>query len=148
MVEHRGAGDRATGDDGGVSGELAGVAAFGTKRRLAPDRAVHCDDDAGAGALGPIRRRGTATGARRCRTDEQDRRDAGDLRLSEVIKQEVRQEGLREGELRGKVLAIGGFLGRDVPWSTIAAATGIDEATFRRLKHQFEAVDDGTTHPD
>ena len=64
----------------------------------------------------------------------------------EVIKQEFRQEGLREGELRGKVLTIEGFLGRDVPWSTIEAATGIDEATFRRLKHQFEAVDDGT-HP-
>ena len=66
----------------------------------------------------------------------------------EVIKQEFRQEGLREGELRGKVLTIEGFLGRDVPWSTIEAATGIDEATFRRLKHQFEAVDDGTPHPD
>ena len=66
----------------------------------------------------------------------------------EVIKQEFRQEGRREGELRGKVLTIEGFLGRDVPWCTIEAATGIDEATFRRLKHQVEAADDGTLHPD
>ena len=68
----------------------------------------------------------------------------------EVIKQEFRQEGrqegLREGELKGKVLTIEGFLGRDVPWSTIEAATGIDEATFRRLKHQVEAADDATPH--
>ena len=57
------------------------------------------------------------------------------------------QEGRQEGELRGKVLTIEGFLGRDVPWSTIEAATGIDEAEFRRLKLQLEAADDGTNHP-
>ena len=74
----------------------------------------------------------------------------GEVRKREVrqqVRQEVRQEGFREGELRGKVLTIEGFLGRDVPWSTIEAATGIDEATFRRLKHQVEAADDGTPHP-
>ena len=61
---------------------------------------------------------------------------------------EVReQEGRQEGELRGKVLTIEGFLGGDVPWSTIEAATGIDEAAFRRLKLQIEAADDGTNHP-
>ena len=59
----------------------------------------------------------------------------------EVREQEGRQEGRREGELRGKVLIIEGFLGRDVPWSTIEAATGIDEAAFRRLKHQVEAAE-------
>ena len=58
-----------------------------------------------------------------------------------------RQEGLREGELKGEVLTIEGFLGRDAPWSTIEAATGIDEATFRRLKHQVEAADDAIPHP-
>ena len=62
----------------------------------------------------------------------------------EVREQEARQEG----ELRGKVLTIEGFLGRDVPGSTIEAATGIDEAAFRRLKHQVEAADDATPHPD
>ena len=49
-----------------------------------------------------------------------------------------RQIGIREGELRGQLQTIQGFLGRDVPWSTIEAATGIDEATFRRLKQQFD----------
>ena len=57
------------------------------------------------------------------------------------------QEGRQEGELRGKVRTIEGFLGRDVPWSTIEAATGIDEAAFRGLKLQLEAADDGTHHP-
>ena len=57
------------------------------------------------------------------------------------------QEGRQEGELRGKVRTIEGFLGRDVPWSTIEAATGIDEAAFRRLKLQLEAAADGTHHP-
>ena len=66
----------------------------------------------------------------------------------EVIAQEARQKARREGELRGRVLIIEGFLGRDVPWSTIEAATGIDEAAFRRLKHQVEAADDATPHPD
>ena len=55
-----------------------------------------------------------------------------------------RQEGIREGELRGQLQTIQGFLGRDVPWSTIEAATGIDEATFRRLKQQFD--DNGADH--
>ena len=63
-------------------------------------------------------------------------------------RQEARQKARREGELRGRVLIIEGFLGRDVPWSTIEAATGIDEAAFRRLKHQVEAADDATPHPD
>ena len=66
----------------------------------------------------------------------------GDMR-----EQEGRQEGRREGELRGKVRTIEGFLGRDVPWSTIEAATGVDQNTFRRLKQQLETADDDTNHP-
>ena len=54
-----------------------------------------------------------------------------------------RREGLQEGELRGQIRIIEGFLGRDVPWSTIEAATGIDEAAFRKLKQQLDATDDG-----
>ena len=57
------------------------------------------------------------------------------------------QEGRQEGELRGKVLTIEAFLGRDVPWTTIEAATGIDQATFHRLKHQLEAADGSSPHP-
>ena len=68
--------------------------------------------------------------------------------MLEIYGEVIKQEGRREGELRGKVLTIEGFLGRDVPWSTIEAATGIDEAAFRRLKHQVEAADDATPHPD
>ena len=45
--------------------------------------------------------------------------------------------GRREGELRGKVLTIEALLGRDVPWATIEAATGMDQATFHRLKHDL-----------
>ena len=61
-------------------------------------------------------------------------------------RREGRQEGRQEGELRGKVQTIEGFLGRDVPWSIIEAATGIDEASFDRLKHQLDAADGGATH--
>ena len=56
------------------------------------------------------------------------------------------REGRQEGELRGKVRTIEGFLGRDVPWSIIEAATGIDEAAFDRLKYQLDAADGGATH--
>ena len=55
-----------------------------------------------------------------------------------------RREGRQEGELRGQLQTIEGFLGRDVPWSTIEAATGIDEATFRRLKQHLD--DNGAGH--
>ncbi len=57
-----------------------------------------------------------------------------------------RREGLQEGKLLGQVRTIEGLLGSDVPWSTIEAATGIDKATFRKLKQQVDATDDGTDH--
>ena len=69
----------------------------------------------------------------------------GEMREREG-RQEGRQEGHREGELRGKVQTIKGLVGRDVPWSIIEAATGIDEASFDRLKHQLDAADGGATH--
>ena len=53
-------------------------------------------------------------------------------------RREARQEGIREGELRGRLQTIQGLLGREVPWSIIEAATGIDEAAFRRLKQQLD----------
>ena len=65
----------------------------------------------------------------------------------EVVEQEARQEGRQEGELRGKVLTIEGLLDHGVPWSTIEAATGTDEAAFRRFKHQLDAADHGA-NPD
>ncbi len=53
------------------------------------------------------------------------------------------KEGRQEGELKGRIRTIEGFLGRAVPWSTIEAATGIDEAAFRKLKQDLDATDDG-----
>ena len=59
--------------------------------------------------------------------------------------QRGRQEGRQEGELTGQVRTIEGFLRRDVPWSTIEAATGIDQAAFQRLRQQLQDADD-TNH--
>ena len=59
-------------------------------------------------------------------------------------RQEGRREGRREGELKGQVQAIEGFVARDIPWPTIEAATGIDEATFRRLRQRVDSEDNGT----
>ena len=77
-------------------------------------------------------------GDRRQREGRQEGRREG--------RREGRQEGRQEGELRGKVQTIDGLVRRDVPWSVIEAATGIDEATFDRLKHQLDAADGDTTH--
>ena len=52
--------------------------------------------------------------------------------------------------MRGKVQTIEGLVGRDVPWSVIEAATGIDQAALRALKQRLEAAssaDDGTDEP-
>ena len=60
--------------------------------------------------------------------------------------EEMIERGRREGELKGRrefVRAIEGFVARDIPWSTIEAATGIDEATFRRLRQRIDAEDNG-----
>ena len=46
--------------------------------------------------------------------------------------------------MRGQLQTIQRFLERDVPWSIIEAAIGIDEATFRRLKQQLD--DNGAGH--
>ena len=58
-------------------------------------------------------------------------------------RREGRQEGRQEGRREGQLQAIEGFVARDVPWSTIEAATGIDEATFVRLRERIDAEDDG-----
>ena len=56
-----------------------------------------------------------------------------------------RREGRREGRLEGKIRTIEGLLERDISWSSIEAATGIDEAAFRKFKRQLDAADDGAT---
>ena len=57
----------------------------------------------------------------------------------EVREREGRQEGRREGQLG----TIEKLVQAGVAWTTIEAATGIDERTFDRLKHQLDAADDG-----
>ena len=57
--------------------------------------------------------------------------------------QKGKQKGIQEGKLEGQIRTIEGFLERDFSWSTIAAATGIDEAAFRQLKRQLQATRDG-----
>ena len=63
----------------------------------------------------------------------------GDLMnyVDELIEQ-GRQEGRQEGRREGQVRTIEGLLRQDFPWSAIEAATGIDEAAFRRLKQQLD----------
>ncbi|MDE0002277.1 MAG: hypothetical protein OXQ29_06250 [Rhodospirillaceae bacterium] len=63
----------------------------------------------------------------------------------EVKQQEARQKGLQEGRQEGRLGTIEKFRQAGVEWSTIEAATGVDEATFDRLKHQLDA-DDGGIH--
>ncbi|MDD9987374.1 MAG: Rpn family recombination-promoting nuclease/putative transposase [Spirochaetaceae bacterium] len=68
-------------------------------------------------------------------------------------RQEGRQEGHREGKLEGRlegklegqIRTIEGLLERDLSWPIIEAATGIDEAAFRRFKRQLDAAEDGDT---
>ena len=66
----------------------------------------------------------------------------------EVKQQEARQKGLQEGRQEGRqegqLGTIEKFRQAGVEWSTIEAATGMDEATFDRLKHQLDADDDAT----
>ena len=57
--------------------------------------------------------------------------------IVELRKQEAREEGRQEAAAMTQGRTIEGLLRQDVPWSTIAAATGIDEAEFGRLKQQL-----------
>lgn len=51
---------------------------------------------------------------------------------------ELIEQGRQEGRQEGQVQTIEGLLRHDFPWSAIEAATGIDEAEFRRLKKQLD----------
>ena len=65
----------------------------------------------------------------------------------EVIEHEALQKGRQEGRQEGVVRTIEGMLSQDVPWSTIAAGTGVDEAEFTRLKQQLDTADGGADRP-
>ena len=51
--------------------------------------------------------------------------------------EELLAQGRAEGEQRGKVEAVEGFLRIGVAWDVIEAATGLDEARFQALKAQL-----------
>ena len=70
-------------------------------------------------------------------------RQEGELKGRQEGELKGRQEGELKGRQEGQVMTIEGFLEHDVPWSTIEAATGINEALFRSLKQQLEAPDNG-----
>ena len=66
--------------------------------------------------------------------------------ITDLMRQEAREEAREEARQEAamtQVRTIEGFLRQDVPWSTIAAATGIDEAAFGRLKQQLGATANG-----
>jgi hypothetical protein len=67
--------------------------------------------------------------------------------LLEQGRREGELKGRREGELKGQVRVIEGFVAQDTPWSAIEEATGIDEATFRRLKQRLNDADDNGSAP-
>ena len=46
----------------------------------------------------------------------------------------------REGRQEGQLATIEQLVRTDVGWSTIDAATGIDEETFDRLKHRSRST--------
>ena len=47
------------------------------------------------------------------------------------------------GGQEGQLATIEQLVRTGVAWSTIEAATGIDEEAFDRLKHRFDSADDG-----
>ena len=49
--------------------------------------------------------------------------------------QEGRQQGRQEGRQEGRLETIEGFLRAGIGWPVIESATGIDERTYRTLKH-------------
>ena len=53
------------------------------------------------------------------------------------------EQGIEQGRQEGQLGTIEKLVRTGVAWTTIEAATGIDERTFDRLKHQLDAASDG-----
>ena len=62
--------------------------------------------------------------------------------------EEGRQEGREEGRREGQVEIVENFLEAGVPWSTIEAATGIDQDKLRALKQRARETPNGSTATD
>ena len=56
---------------------------------------------------------------------------------------EILEQGIERGRQEGQLGTIEKLVRAGVAWTTIEAATGIDERTFDRLKHQLDAAADG-----
>ncbi len=56
---------------------------------------------------------------------------------------EILEQGIEQGRQEGQLRTIEKLVRTGVAWTTIEAATGIDERTFDRRKHQLDAADDG-----
>ena len=68
--------------------------------------------------------------------------------LAHRTRQEARQEGLEEGRREGQVEIAENFLEASVPWSTIEAATGIDQDKLRTLKQRVKDPANAATGTD
>ena len=66
--------------------------------------------------------------------------------MVEIYGEMREREGRQEGRQEGQLATIEKLVRTGVAWSTIEAATGIDEETFDRLKHQFDSAEDGEPH--
>ena len=68
--------------------------------------------------------------------------------LAHRARQEVRQEAREEGRREGQVEIVENLLEAGVPWSTIEAATGIDQDRLRTLKQRSRDTTNGATGTD
>ena len=66
--------------------------------------------------------------------------------MVEIYGEMREREGRQEGRQEGQLATIQQLVRSGVAWSTIEAATGIDEETFDRLKHRFDSAGDGESH--
>lgn len=70
------------------------------------------------------------------------------MTYAEELIAEGREEGLREGELRGQVGTIEKLVQAGVQWSVIESATGVDRDALRALKQRLEGSENGNEDAD
>ena len=70
------------------------------------------------------------------------------MTYAEELIREGREEGLREGELRGQVGTIEKLVQAGVQWSVIESATGVDRDALRALKQRLEGSENGNEDAD
>ena len=82
------------------------------------------------------------------REARQEARQAGLEEGRQEGREEGREEGRQEGRREGQVEIVENFLKAGVPWSTIEAATGIDQDKLRALKQRARETPNGSTATD